>query len=584
MSRESFHPHKTDNVKQRIAPAVLAAALAAAPAAAQAPRAEGPLKHEPRPTAGAITADDLRTRLYLMADDSMMGREAGTRGNEMATAYLAAEAQRIGLQPAGENGTFFQVVPLVQSGLDEGAALRVDGAALAYGTDFLPVPDYAGILRFAERFEADGVQVVYGGRVGDPTRMISPEQARGKLVVFAAPLLDGRPDSRFYAGGRTFGQYADAAAVAFATLDYSSPGLLGFLAAARTELDAGAPADGERFPPGLIVSNAAAERLLGGPMSSLQVGAAGRTASGSFSFFRRPTPFPARNVVAVLPGSDPALRGQYVSIGAHNDHVGTTREAVDHDSLLVFNRILRPQGADQEPDAWTPEARERFQAELARLRAQRPPRLDSVFNGADDDASGSTALLEIAQYLASRPQKPRRSILFVWHTAEEMGLYGSEYFTDHPTVPLDSIVANLNMDMIGRGAPGDVPNGGAGYLQLVGSRRLSTQLGDLVEEVNRAGGHGFTFDYSMDVEGHPQQIYCRSDHWNYARFGIPVTFFTTGGHSEYHQLTDEPQYIEFDKLARVSRFIASVAEAIANRDARLAVDRPRPDPDAGCRQ
>ena len=165
-----------------------------------------------------------------------------------------------------------------------------------------------------------------------------------------------------------------------------------------------------------------------------------------------------------------------------------------------------------------------------------------------------------------------------------MGLYGSEYFTDHPTVPRESIVAQLNIDMIGRGAAGDLPNGGPQYLELVGSRRLSTQLGDLVEEVNRTGNHGFTFDYTMDANGHPQNIYCRSDHWNYARYGIPVTFFTTGGHSDYHQLTDEPQYIEYDKLARVSRFIAAVAETIANRDARLVVDKPVLGPNAPCQQ
>jgi hypothetical protein len=128
------------------------------------------------------------------------------------------------------------------------------------------------------------------------------------------------------------------------------------------------------------------------------------------------------------------------------------------------------------------------------------------------------------------------------------------------------------------------PNGGPAYLELVGSRRLSTQLGDLVEEVNLKRGFGFRFDYGMDADGHPLNIYCRSDHWNYARFGIPVTFFTSGGHSDYHMLTDEPQYIEYDKMVRVVRLIGSVAEEVANRDARLVVDKPRPDPNAECQQ
>jgi len=176
-------------------------------------------------------------------------------------------------------------------------------------------------------------------------------------------------------------------------------------------------------------------------------------------------------------------------------------------------------------------------------------------------------------------------VLFVWHTAEELGLYGSEYFTDHPTVPRDSIVTQLNIDMLGRGGTeDDVKNGGPSYLELVGSRRLSTQLGDLLEEVNRTGNFGLQFDYSMDAPGHPQQIYCRSDHANYARYGIPVTFFTTGGHSDYHMLTDEPQYIEYDKLANVSRYIAAVTETIGNRTERLVVDKPVLGPDAPCEQ
>ncbi|MBW3569817.1 MAG: M28 family peptidase [Gemmatimonadetes bacterium] len=574
------------NHRTRLA-ALAAAALAAAPAAAQAPRTHGPLTFAPRPTTGEITAQDLRTRVYQLAADSMMGREAGTRGNVMATDYIAAEARRIGLLPAGEDGTFFQQVPLVRRGVAEGAALRVDGGpALAFGTDFLLVPTYGSVLRFADRFDARGVQVVYGGRVGDEAGMISPQAAAGKLVVFAAPLgPNGQPASQFYAGGRTYERYADAAGVAFATLDYTSPGLAGFFREPRTELAVAAPVEeGPRFPAGLIITTAAAEQLLGTPLAGAQVGAAGRTATGTGAWFERALEFPARNVVAVLPGSDPALRGQYVAIGAHNDHVGMTHEPLDHDSLLAFNRILRPQGLDQEPDAWTDASRAAFQAELARLRALGPARLDSVFNGADDDASGTAGLLEIAQYFASRATAPRRSILFVWHTAEEMGLYGSEYFTDHPTVPLDSIVAQLNVDMIGRGAAGDVAAGGPGYLELVGSRRLSTELGDLVEEVNRTGAHGFAFDYGMDADNHPQNIYCRSDHWNYARYGIPVTFFTTGGHSEYHMLTDEPQYVEFEKLARVVRLVGAVAEAVADRDARLVVDKPRPDPNAPCRQ
>jgi hypothetical protein len=138
--------------------------------------------------------------------------------------------------------------------------------------------------------------------------------------------------------------------------------------------------------------------------------------------------------------------------------------------------------------------------------------------------------------------------------------------------------------MTGRASDGRTLTGGPDYLQLIGSRRLSTQLGDLVESVNRTGRHGLTFDYSLDADNHPANIYCRSDHYNYARYGIPVVFFTTGGHADYHQVTDEPQYIQYPHLARVASFIGDVLVNVANRDRRPTVDKPVLGPDAPCKQ
>ena len=121
-------------------------------------------------------------------------------------------------------------------------------------------------------------------------------------------------------------------------------------------------------------------------------------------------------------------------------------------------------------------------------------------------------------------------------------------------------------------------------LQLIGSRRLSTELGDLAETVNRAQRRPLAFDYAMDANGHPQNIYCRSDHWSYARWGIPIIFFTTGGHADYHQVTDEPQYVDYDKLQRVSSFVAALATSVGNLDHRPVVDKPKPDPRGNCQQ
>ena len=151
-------------------------------------------------------------------------------------------------------------------------------------------------------------------------------------------------------------------------------------------------------------------------------------------------------------------------------------------------------------------------------------------------------------------------------------------------MPRDSIVTALNIDMIGRGMATDVPGGGPSYLQLIGSRRLSRELGDLVETVNTEGNHGFRFDYQFDANGHPGQYYCRSDHYEYARYGIPVTFFSTGSHRDYHMVTDEPQYIDYGQLARVTTLIRDIAVRVANLDHRPALSAPRPDPEGQCVQ
>jgi hypothetical protein len=304
---------------------------------------------------------------------------------------------------------------------------------------------------------------------------------------------------------------------------------------------------------------------------------------------------PGRNVVAILPGSDAKLKGQYVAIGAHSDHVGVRGNgAVDHDSMRVFNTLVRPQGADSPNRPANAEEIARVRAMTDSLRAVHGARLDSINNGADDDGSGSMGVLEIAEAFAAAKQRPKRSLLFVWHIGEEEGMLGSRYYTDHTTVPRDSIVAQLNVDMIGRGGTEDITGEGKsgellhgndqGYLQLIGSRRLSTELGDLVEDVNTKQKAGFTFDYSLDADGHPQNIYCRSDHYMYARYGIPIVFFTTGGHRDYHQVTDEPQYLNYDQFRRVTQLIHDIAWRVSDLDHRPLVDKPKPDPTAACRQ
>jgi hypothetical protein len=338
----------------------------------------------------------------------------------------------------------------------------------------------------------------------------------------------------------------------------------------------------QQLPAYMYVSQAMAEALMGAPLAGLSRGAPGGKVQGELRYDE--VPAPGRNVVAILPGSDPALKGQYIAIGAHNDHVGFNHLPVDHDSIRAYNGVIKPRGEDDPDRAPNAEEWAKIKSTLDSLRKLRAPRLDSIFNGADDDGTGSVAALEIAEAFATGPVKPKRSLLFVWHAGEEKGLWGSEYFTDHPTVPRDSIVAQLNMDMIGRGGPLDLPDGGPGYLQLIGTRRLSTELGDIMESVGKAQPMPFKFDYQYDANGHPQQYYCRSDHYSYARYGIPIAFVSTGGHRDYHELTDEPQYIDYDQLTRVANLMQAVALKVANLDHRLVVDKPKPDPKGQCRQ
>ncbi len=585
--RLTDHPHPLDTqMSQRRVPAVLAALVSvlwaacsghgASPKTNVAPAAEG---GGPGP---GITAADLRQRLYAFSDDSMLGREAGTLGNVKGTNDLAAEAAKLGLRPAGDSGTFFQTVPLVLHRPDPASKLAANGAPLVLGRDFVVLPSFGGL--FGASFDAAGTQAIYAGRLGDANQSLSTDLTAGKIVVFDAPLgADGRPSGQLR-GRDALARYSNAAAIAIAILDYVPAQMSRRLSQPQTEV-AGTEAPTESRPLGLLITQRAATQMLGAPFNSLQAGSSGQTISGMVRMVDTPTAAPARNVVAIYPGSDPAVAGEYVAIGGHNDHLGIDDHASDHDSArAALIERWRIRGLDPEGPVPTPTQIATLRVNVDSLHRLRRPRRDSIYNGADDDGSGSVSVLEIAQQFVRAPDHPRRSILFVWHTGEEKGLLGSQYFTDNPTISRDSIVAQLNMDMVGRGDSADIKGGGPRYLELVGSRRLSTELGDLVESVNRTEPMPFVFDYQFDANGHPENIYCRSDHYEYARYGIPIVFFTTGLHEDYHQITDEAQYIDYDHMARVDKLVYDIALKVADLDHRVVVDKAKPDPHGQCRQ
>lgn len=512
----------------------------------------------------------LRARLEAYAADSMRGRLTGTEDHRKATRYIAEELRRAGLEPAGDHGTFLQKVPLVTTVLDTATAtLQAASASLVPYRDFLPRNQGPNARAF------DGVPTIYAGVWGQPG-LLGGEAVRDKVVILAVP-----DDNYTVIKLQAQAQFAQAAAIAIANFDLMPPQVLEALGGAPMMLAADVT-EAPALPAYLHISRATALRILGvGAFTDAQRGQAGSAIRGRIAF--RPQEVETYNVVAVLRGSDPTLRDEYVALGAHSDHVGVGRP-VDRDSVRAFNLELR--GRQLAGGGMvTPEIYAAVRVNMDSIRRLHPtPRLDSIYNGADDDGSGSMAVLEVARAFAAQRPRPKRSILFVWHTGEELGLFGAEHFTDHPTVPRDQIVAQLNLDMVGRGGVGEEVGGGPDYLQLIGSRRLSTELGDLVERVSREKRFNWTFDYQYDATGHPEQFYCRSDHYMYARYGIPVVFMTTGGHADYHQVTDEVEYIDFDKLAKVARFAHELATALGNATTRPHVDKPKPDPRGNCVQ
>ena len=244
---------------------------------------------------------------------------------------------------------------------------------------------------------------------------------------------------------------------------------------------------------------------------------------------------PTQNVVAIWEGSDPVLKNEYVAVGAHYDHVG----------------ICPPVGTD------------------------------NICNGADDDGSGTTAILSMAEALSKAPTRPKRSVLFVWHCGEEKGLWGSRYFTEYPTVPLEHVVAQLNMDMIGRSKkegdtnPKNKDLTGPNDVYLIGSTMMSTELGELVQSVNKSYLN-VGYDTRYDDPSDPNRFFYRSDHYNYARKGIPIIFFFDGVHEDYHQPGDSPDKIDYQKMEKITRTVYMTLWEVANRAARVKVDKPLP--------
>lgn len=481
----------------------------------------------------AITAKRLEAHLEFIASDLLEGRDTPSRGLDLAAMYIASQLKLWGVKPAGDDGTYFQRVPIRPPVVNlPQSVLTIGDRTGEIGKDFLASPRPMSM--------AGGV-VYVGGSLPPSREGVDGESGpdvRGKLVLAIA----SQPGAL-----QSIGQAARASG-AVGILLVPDPARLGAWGRdAQSLVDSTALPNRKEPNVGLPVatlSPSALEYLMQGESASaselLRRAADG---VGGEAFALQPgkrvsarvvlasNGVSSQNVVGIVPGTgsgDPDH--EYVALGAHYDHVGM----------------------------------------------QNGPG-DRIFNGADDNGSGTVALLEIAHAFATGP-RPRRSMLFVWHCGEERGLLGSSFFVENPTVPIKSIVAQLNLDMVGRSKqpddkdPRNARLTGPDAIYLIGSRRLSTELHELSEQANRQL-YGMKFDYWHDRPEDPENLYMRSDHYNYAQKGIPVIFYFDGIHRDYHQPSDEVAHIDFRKMERVSRTVYATAWTIGNHPHRPRLDR-----------
>jgi len=453
--------------------------------------------------AALIDVDDLRSRLGIIADDSMRGRDTPSPELQQTAEYVAAEFESFGLRP-GNGDSWLQEYPLTTMSAGPESAHRVaitgpNGSwQLEFGEDYLAsyeaeISEGSGDLQLVTaggerpdvtgktvvmRVTMDNLRQVFGGGLSD---LIEGEPS-GFLLSLDVPDDFMNRLRGFLGGGRMqVGEAAESAAPVV------------YLVHSRL--------------PAQLVAVLAGEESTDGWSASLRTEAVVSTQT-------------APNTIGILEGSDPDLRDEYIIFTAHMDHIGVSSDADG----------------------------------------------DSINNGADDDGSGTVTIIELAQAFASMETRPRRSLAFMTVSGEEKGLLGSQWYSDHPTLPLEQTVANVNIDMIGRNWQDTI----------VAIGKEESTLGPLVESI--AESHPELDMQVIDDLWPEENFYSRSDHFNFARKGVPILFFFNGVHDDYHQESDEVEKIGYDKMARIGRLIFYLGLEVANAD-----ERPMWDADAYAR-
>jgi hypothetical protein len=539
----------------------------AATAKATAPSSYFPAE---RAASERITVERMKEILYFIASDEMAGRDTPSPGLDKTAQYIADRLKKLKLKPAGDKGSYFQHIALTRTIVDrDHSSAQMGERTFKLGEDFLPNGRVSGEVEAPLVYAGHGwvfkskkvnayqgldvrdkIVVVSGDGIVPPPGMsvanqpggdwespISYAQKHGAKALILIP--------RNFERSWRFGAYRVSRPF------YTVPRLEN-VAADDEEDENPAPTQGlvTIIPSQAMLETIfAGEQLDGAGVLKASQAAAGVEPPKGFALSTSKrlrlslklsvTEESTQNVVAILEGKDSKLKQEYVALGAHYDHVGSSAAT-----------------------------------------GCRPIDADTICNGADDDGSGTTALLTMAEAFAKGPRS-RRSLLFVWHAGEEKGLWGSEYFTRYPTVPLKQIAAQLNIDMIGRSKkdgdtnPANKMLTGPEEIYVIGSRMMSTQLAELNEAVNR-DFLNLKYNYHYDEPNDPERLFYRSDHYNYAKHGVPIIFYFDGVHEDYHRPGDSPDKIDYDKMRKIARTVFILASELANAPARPVVDKQIP--------
>jgi Zn-dependent M28 family amino/carboxypeptidase len=469
---------------------------------------------KPDAYAKTITANDLKRHLYIVAGPEMQGRDAASEGERKAAQYIENEFKRIGLEPSA-NGTYRQPFNLYQDSL-AGASLEVNGQPFELNKDF--TLSVANALDATYRFSE---VVVIGSNAADS---LQKADLAGKLVL-VLPGNTGGAAAGNRGGGNVMMQLRNKGAAGILSVAPGFPRSTPLNPRGGMSINVFKKAYG---PQQFSISENVARAILKNDFDAAKGGAVKTYPANVMLDVQKVTnPLPSSNVLGILPGTD--LKDEYLVLTAHYDHVGARGDSV-------------------------------------------------IFYGADDDGSGTVSIIEIAEAFARAKKAgkgPRRSIVFMTVSAEEKGLQGSAYYGENPIYPLDKTTANLNIDMIGRIDPERKIGDSTNYVYIVGDDKLSSDLRPISIAANKKVK--LELDYKFNDPKDPMNIYYRSDHYNFAKHGVPIIFFFNGTHADYHRPTDTPDKINYPLLAKRAQLVFYTAWEMANRNDMLKRDRELPE-------